>query len=535
MEGKYLKIIFTIIVIVLAIGAIYITLIKDNKNEITPEHIATTNNEKIISNDIRIGIIEFDNINPILSNNKNVQDISRLIFEPLFTLTEEYKISPALAKEYSKLDKNTYIIKLREDVRWQDGAKFNSSDVIFTIDMLKKLGDSSVYYYNVKDISQIEQIDEYTLKIITESEIEHFEYNLIFPIISGKYFSEENLKLESKNIKPVGTGMFYISNVDEKSILLKKSTNEWNSKQMKIDSITLKLYNTLTDAINAFKSGEIDLFTTSNKNIEEYLKNINYNKVEYINRNYGYIALNCKNNVLYNNEVRQAINMAIDKEEIIKDVYNNKYMISNFPLDFGSYVYNTNNTFVKLDRNEAKKILTDNGWKYSNKTWTKTVAYRYLRIDLDLIANKKDSNMVKTANKIKDQLKEIGIKINVIEASESQYNNYLKNKNYDMILINSTYGYSPSLNKYFGNDNISNYENEEISNLLNEVENITDENEIKQKYSRINELYNNEVPYISLYFNKNTMLYSSNLKGNFKPNSYNLFYNIESWYREYKK
>ena len=50
--------------------------------------------------------IEFDNINPILSNNKNVQDISRLIFEPLFTLTQDYKIEGVLAKECSKIDEN---------------------------------------------------------------------------------------------------------------------------------------------------------------------------------------------------------------------------------------------------------------------------------------------------------------------------------------------------------------------------------------------------------------------------------------------
>ena len=56
-------------------------------------------NEEVISTNLRIGIIEFDNMNPILSNNKNVQDLSRLIFEPLFTLTEDYKLKGILADE----------------------------------------------------------------------------------------------------------------------------------------------------------------------------------------------------------------------------------------------------------------------------------------------------------------------------------------------------------------------------------------------------------------------------------------------------
>ena len=104
-----------------------------------------------------------------------------------------------------------------------------------------------------------------------------------------------------------------------------------------------------------------------------------------------------------------------------------------------------------------------------------------------------------------------------------------------MVLTSANYSYSPSLNKYFKEDNLANYKNDEITQLLDEIEYTTDENEIKQKYTRITEIYNDEVPYISLYYNTNTMIYSTNLKGTVKPNSYNLFYGIESWYREYKK
>ena len=537
MQNSYLKLIFIILIIVLGVSALYINLFWGNKKDNSSLFQTNFSKEKetLISNNIRIGIIEFDNINPILSNNKNVQDISRLIFEPLFMLTEDYKLTDALAKECSKLDNKTYIIKLKENITWQDGNKFDSSDVFFTIDILKDLENASVYYYNVKDIEEVEKIDEYTIKIKLNKEIPYFEYNLIFPIVSSKYFDKDNFKLENKNIKPVGTGMFYISETENNSILLKKSIRENVTEDLKLDTITLKLYDSLTGAINAFKTGEIDIFTTSNREIEDYLKNVNYNKIEYINRNYSYISLNCSNNILSNKEVRQAINSAIDKNEIIRDVYNEKNRISNFPLDFGSYVYDKNNSVMTYDANTAKNLLLDNGWKYTSKKWRKTVKNKYLKIELNLIVNKEDSYMVKVSKKIKEQLESIGMIITIKDVDNKQYNTYLKNKNYDMILLNSSYSYSPSLDKYFGNSNIANYQNEEITDLLDEVKNSTDENEIKQKYSRIVEIYNDEVPYISLFFNQNTMIYSTNLKGNISPNSYNLFYKIENWYREYKK
>lgn len=537
MKTSYLKIIFIILIIVLVVSAIYINLFWGNKRNRNSNISTTTSNEKetLISNNLRIGIIEFDNINPILSNNKNVQDVSRLIFDPLFMLTEDYKLTDVLAKEFSKIDDKTYVIKLKENIKWQDGNKFDSSDVFFTIDILKELGDSSVYYYNVRDIEEVEKIDEYTVKIKLNREIPYFEYNLIFPIVSSKYFDKDNFRLENKNIKPVGTGMFYISETENNSILLKKSIKENTTESLKLDTITLKLYDSLTSAINAFKTGEIDFFTTSNRNIEDYLKNINYNKIEYINRSYSYISLNCDNNILSNKEVRQAINSTIDKNSIIKDIYNDKNTLSNFPLDFGSYAYDKNNPSMTCDSNTAKNLLVDNGWKYTSKKWRKTVKNKYLKIELDLVVNKDDGYMVKVAKKVKEQLENIGMIINVKETNNKQYETYLKNKNYDMILISSSYSYSPSLNKYFGDSNIANYKNEEITKLIEEMQSSVDENEIKQKCSRIVEIYNDEVPYISLFFNQNTMIYSPNLKGNVSPNSYNLFYKIESWYREYKK
>ena len=277
MKEKHFRIIFIVLVVFLLLAAIYIYVFKQSEKTIEASKVNSYKKESLISNDVRIGIIDFDNINPILSNNKNVQDISRLIFDPLFTLTENYKLEGVLAKEWSKIRDKTYIIKLNENILWHDGNKFDSTDVIFTINMLKELKENSIYYHNVKDILKVQMIDEYTIKIITDSNISYFEYNLIFPIISSKYFDEEELKKTSKNIKSVGTGMFYISDINNKSILLKKNLRNSKTENLKIETISLKLYSSLSTVIEAFKSYEIDMFTTANKNVEEYLKNTKYN------------------------------------------------------------------------------------------------------------------------------------------------------------------------------------------------------------------------------------------------------------------
>ena len=72
MNINYLKNIFIIFMTILIIAGIYISIV--NEEAITASERKFKNKEVIKSDNIRIGIIEFDNINPILSNNKNIQE-----------------------------------------------------------------------------------------------------------------------------------------------------------------------------------------------------------------------------------------------------------------------------------------------------------------------------------------------------------------------------------------------------------------------------------------------------------------------------
>lgn len=527
------KIIISIIVVILIIYVIYnVSISHEKKKESYEGNIVSK--EKIIATNIRLGIINFDTINPILSKNIDVQNVSRLIFEPLIQVSQDYRLEPCLATEWSKLNKTTYLIKLRENVKWQDGKIFDSDDVIFTINILKDKEINSIYYYNVKDIKSVEKIDEYTIKIITNEEIQSFEYNLIFPIISSKYFNNKNIKLKENNNNPAGTGMYYISNFNNYNITLKKNTNWWSDKELKLDTIELNLYNNINNALTDSKSYNVDLITTSITNIDKYTEGIQCKQITYIGRNYDYLAINCNNDILKNKEVRQAINFAINKEEIIEKVYDNKYIKSEFPLDFGNYLYNKNSQRNEYNTDKAKKILKESNWKY-NKNWTKKIKNKNKIIDIEILVNKENNNRIQVADLIKKQLEEIGIKVKVVTKKQKEYIKCIKNKDYDIVLTGTTYGYSPTLNLYFDNNNMANYENEQIIKKIKKMEEGINEEEKRKLISDIINVYNEDVPYISLYFDSITMIYSSNLKGNITPNSYNIFYNIEDWYREYDK
>ena len=142
-----------------------------------------------------------------------------------------------------------------------------------------------------------------------------------------------------------------------------------------------------------------------------------------------------------------------------------------------------------------------------------------------------DSNRILVAQNIATQLENQGIHINIVQLSDEQYYNCLNTKNYDMILCSINLSLTPDMTTFFGDNNIANYQNDEVKSIMEEVKNTTDKNTLKEKYKKIAEIYKEDSPYISLYNNKFTVAYSTGLKGDVTPNWYNVFYNIANWYK----
>lgn len=526
MKSNWIKYIFIIFIILILGFSIY----KIKQDEHKEQEDYTTNKQQEIVKELKLGVAGFDTINPILSRNKNVQDISKLIYEPLVNLTSEYKAEACLAKEWAKQSDNSYLVKLRENVRWSNGQRFTSEDVKFTIDRLKDT--ESIYSANVNNVTGLDIIDDYTIKINLDKDFPFFEYNLTFPILSRDFYEEEDFITTSKNSSPVGTGKFKISEVESSYLLLEKNSSWWNKeKNITVEKITVNLYSSIGELYNSFKIGNLDLIATSNNNLHEYIGTIGYSSKEIKGREHTFLAFNLSNYFLSKSEVRNAISYSLDRSNIVAEVFDNKCYTSNFPLDYGNWLYQEQDVSSGYNPEQAKQVLVDNGWSYRNGSWQKVENYRTQRIALNLLVKADDSSKVSVAENIKTQLANQGIIINIQQASGDQYNNLVQSRSYDILLGSIIISPSPDLSLFLGEGNLANYSNEEIKNILNEVENTTDEEILKEKFKRLSEIYKTEMPYISLYNNKYIIAYNSGLVGDITPTWFYQFYGIESWYK----
>ena len=276
--------------------------------------------------------------------------------------------------------------------------------------------------------------------------------------------------------------------------------------------------------------GNIDLISTENTAYEQYIGTIGYDLTQIDGKEYVFLALNTSNHILSDINVRKALRCALDKNRVISNSYGNMYKQSNFPLNPASFLVTKlpDENFYNVD--EVRNLLRNSGWEQKNKVWQKIENYKTIRIELNMVVRANDGIRCKAAEDIKNQLAEQGILVNIIYAQDNEYNGYLNNVNYDMMLGKISQPIAPDLTTYFGNNNLAKYNNQEINEIMQYIGNITDENELKQKYQRMYDIYNEEVPYIGIARNTILAVRNTNLVGEVKANWYNMFYNIKEWY-----
>lgn len=523
MKFRYARFLFVLSIIIIIIVFTVNKIRSKNNSNMNNEQVT---NEIIYYDTLKIGISSFDTVNPILTKNKEMININQLIYEPLVELDSEYKLNLVLAKEYAKTSATTYIVKINNDIKWSNNTEFSSEDVKYTIDLLKST--NNIYSENVKNILSVDVIDNATLKITLKEEMYFFEYNLIFPIMSKNHYEGENFF--NSNKQPIGTGMYKISNITNEEIILEKNENYRNQDKINknINKISITIFKEMGELYNSFKMGNIDLINTSSLNYQEYIGIIGYYAKEYKGRECDFLSFNCDDYLVGEKTVRQAINYAIDKDNIVSKQYNNKYYISNFVLDYGSYIFNQKSLSLGYNPEKSKEILENNGWVYTNNKWKKNGSY----LELTISVNSSNSQRVQVAEIIKTQLENIGIKVYIKQLSDSQYKYALENKNYQILLTGVYNGLSPDLTYFYGVNNLANYKNETVLNVMKEVKNITEQNVLEEKHKELVNIVKDECPYISLYRNKNTLIINQNLIGNFEPTNYGIFKNFESWNKQ---
>lgn len=494
-------------------------------NEIIEEdNIVETINEIYIG-ELNLTLIELDTLNPLRTKNNQISNILSLIYEPLIAFSSDESIEYILAEEIAKIDSTNWIIKLNKNVSWHDGKKFSANDVIFTVNTIKN--NSLVYSDNLSNVKEILKLDDNSVKIILENSDDYFITKLNFPIISENYFKND-FNNEEKSNKPNGTGAYkYLRTDANGNVFLSFNTSWWKSNDAKLKKINLYKYSTYGEAVKAFKSTEIDMIVTNMSDWINKFGTIGLNSYSFENSEFETLIPNCNNLVLAESSVRKAILYGINRENLVNSVYNDNAVVSDIPIHTNSK-NNINN--AEYDLEKAKQILLNASWVQTENGWQKEINGKLNKLSFELLVSKDNEKKVQVAEKIKNDLNELGIQINVKKVSKDKITEALTQDKFELILTSMDIKNEFFIQEQIKNNsnlNFSKYSSNSMQKVLEKMS--LDDNSFKENLNEFIQIYKNDLPYIGLYFKTSTILTNKSVKGNFEPTWANWYRNITSF------
>lgn len=457
------------------------------------------------------------NLNPILATNDADRDLSRLIFSSFLKYNERGELIPDLVASYNiSKDYKTYTVKLKDGIFWHDGEPFSADDVVFTINAVQNPEYNSPLRTSWQGV-KVEISDNNTIIVNLKTPYSDFIENLaLLGILPKHIWSKvlpQNFPLSDLNLKPIGTGPYSFVKLQKDplgriiSINLTANADYFASSPL-IKNLIFKFYLSEEEAVSAFNRKEVDgllLQSAQNKNQLRGLENSSVFSLP-SQRIYA-IFLNTDDKILKDKNVRQAINYAVNREELLNKLLGNEGKLAIGPIPPGMPGSSPELSGYNYDPKKSIELLEKNGWiKNEEGIYSKKLGKDKEATPLKLtIVTAKSIQLAATL--IRDYLKNIGIEseLKIVSLSELQQN-YLRDKNYGAILIGESY--AGAIDPYIfwhgaaikdPGLNLSLYNNIKVNKILEDVRQITDPAKKAQKLEEFQKLVINDAPAVFLY------------------------------------
>ena len=265
--------------------------------------------------------------------------------------------------------------------------------------------------------------------------------------------------------------------------------------------VVVTKYKDMYSAVQAYKNKEINMFVTNAENVANILGKYEYNLKSYRNGETVFLFTNPKSSILAKDEVRKTIAYSIDRDSIIKDILKSKGDKIDLP-----YIYD--DVKYKYDVYAAENLLLTTGYKKSNKVYSKTENGKKIVLELDLIVNKQDEIKVAIANRIKNNLSALGIKVNIEKLSKEKMEQRINKGNYDMVVASVNLNNVPDIS--FLNNNMY------ITQAANQAQDKIEALDIQQIGKGVNEFkdaLSESVATIGIYSDVSYLIYSKEIIG----------------------
>lgn len=441
-------------------------------------------------------------INPLLATSQVDQDLTMLTFSGLLRASGSGEYIPDLAEKYDiSEDGTTYTFHLREGITFHDGTPLTSADVLYTVSLAQNPDIKSIRRADWDGVT-VAAPDERTVVFTLPHAYAPFRENATLGILPKHLWESvpsEEFPFASLNTHPVGSGPYKLEDATFDTTgapteYILKSFKGFALGEANINRIVFRVFPNEDALVAAYESGDIESFVAASpKRLPRHMQEGDDMQTINLARVYGVFFNQNHAPILAKAEVRAALDMAVDKEAIVRDVLSSygEPLISAVPpglleegideseattTEASTSTPETEEPAVEEEApinraEEARAILSRAGWKYDEAAgaWKKdstTLSMTLATVDTE--------ELVATAEKIAEAWRAAGIPTTVQLYPLQEFNQtVLRPRSYDAILFGEVVGRSLDLFAFWHssqrNDpglNIAQYTNPQADRLL---------------------------------------------------------------------
>lgn len=378
---------------------------------------------------------------------------------------------PRIAESYEISDDGLdYTFHLRDDVTFHDGTPVTADDVVFSIELYKA---SEYQGSQISMLSSVEATDEHTVVCHLDAPYSPFLQGICSPMIASKAYYESSEDDFVNN--PIGSGPYkFVSRAKGSNIKLEANEDYYRGAP-EIKEVTFEVIPDSSTKAIALQTGEVNFAEIDSATKPQLEANPAITIAEVPTSSFSYIAMNTEQEPFNDVKVRQAINYAIDRDNLVAVCYDGEAEVNSNICAKERFGYSDDQFQYTYDPEEAKELLAEAGIETPYNLGEILVAEKY-------------SNL---ATVIQNDLKAVGLDVTISVKEFNSYISDLQNGSYGITALNMTLeGDTQTLEMAFTSDyigiaNNARYSDEEMDKLFGQARTETDNDKRAEVFNEI--------------------------------------------------
>jgi peptide/nickel transport system substrate-binding protein len=338
-------------------------------------------------------------LDPQVADDGNERAVNDNIYETLIARNSKtMELVPGLAESWEQLDSTTWQLKLRQGVKFHNGEPFDAEAAAFGINRVinPDLNSEQISFFST--IKEAKVVDANTIQVVTDGPDPTLPTRLYWlKMVPPKHSQDADF-----GTTPVGTGPYkFVEWMRDDHVTLEANTDYWGTAPT-IAKVSIRPIKEEVTRLAALKAGEVDLVRGL---IPEYVSEVP--KVVAIpGLEFPWLRLNTLVGPLADKRLRQAVNYAINKDELAQSLYSGYAVPADGQiLTPGHFGYNPDVKAYPFDPEKAKELIKAAGYDGAEIEFIGE-AGRWL----------KDKELIEA---VAGQLRDVGlnVKVNIVEWS----------------------------------------------------------------------------------------------------------------------